>query len=116
MTMKQMEIKFEDEPKKDEVHTEAKNSSPKPRVAAWSYKNSNEDFERLIIMSMEPMYQAIAEGTMTEKEMLSQHEAVTAALDVIFNNYNVMPKTEQWENRKPANWDEKHGVKDTKES
>jgi len=79
----------------------APSEKKKAGVAVWEYRNSNEDFDRLIVISMQGLQDQIDAGTLDKDDLPKILYGMEGAINVLKSVYNLMPKTAEFENKKP---------------
>jgi hypothetical protein len=80
------------------------NSESKPTkggVAYWEYKNSDEDFERLIVISLENLQAQVDRGDLEPGDIAKIVYGMEGAITVLKDCFNIYPKTPEFENKKP---------------
>jgi hypothetical protein len=80
---------------------EAKPQGKKAGVAVWEYRNSDEDFDRLIVISMQGLQDQIDKGTLQKEDLPKILYGMEGAINVLKSVYNLMPKSPEFENKKP---------------
>jgi hypothetical protein len=93
---------YENTPPSDD---EQKESTPpvakKAGVAVWEYRNSDEDFERLIVISLQGLQDQIDTGTLVKDDLPKILYGMEGAINVLKSVYNLYPKSPEFENKKP---------------
>jgi hypothetical protein len=80
---------------------EPKPAGKKAGVAVWEYRNSNENFDRLIVISMQGLQDQIDKGTLQKEDLPKILYGMEGAINVLKSVYNLMPKSPDFENKKP---------------
>ena len=83
------------------VDDEHRDSPVDSGVAAWEYKNSDEDFTRLLLVDLEGLHQQVLSGYISEEDVPKIVYGMEAMFNVIKTAYNVMPKEPKYDNKKP---------------
>jgi hypothetical protein len=94
---------FDNTPPSDDEQKEPTTPEKKKKagVAVWEYKNSDEDFERLIVISLQGLQDQIDAGTLTKEDLPKILYGMEGAINVLKSVYNLYPKSPEFENKKP---------------
>lgn len=84
----------------DDEHKDAEDSG----MAVWEYKNSDEDFTRLILVDLEGLNQQVISGYISEEDVPKIVYGMEAMFNVMKTAYNMLPKEPKYENKKPSNF------------
>lgn len=81
-----------------------KTTTKKSGVAIWEYRNTDEDFDRLIVVSMENLQKQLDEGTLDKEDIPKILYGMEGAMTLITNTYNLYPKSSEFDNKKPSDF------------
>lgn len=73
----------------------------KLKVAIWEYRNSDEDFDRLIVISLEGLQEQIDAGTLSKEDVPKVVYGMEGMFNALKSCYNLYPKSPEFENKKP---------------
>lgn len=82
----------------------------KPLVVAVSYKNEGEDFERILMLSVEPIRIKLEKGEITKEVYEQLSNTVLQTMLGILDGYSIVPRTPQFDNVKPADFEERNNL------
>jgi hypothetical protein len=97
-----------------EKEKEQTDNDKKAGVAVWEYRNSDEDFDRLIVISLQGLQDQIHAGTLLREDLPKILYGMEGAINVLKTHYNLHPKTPEFDNKKPNDFimlDEKDSLK-----
>lgn len=80
---------------------ETTSEKKKAGVAVWEYRNADEDFDRLIVISMQGLQDQIEAGTLEKEDLPKILYGMEGAINVLKSVYNLYPKSAEYENKKP---------------
>lgn len=68
----------------------------KPQLAIWDYTNTDEDFERRVVMNVTPL---MKNPELTEDQKQQALAIMDQVVKTVLATFNVMPKSAEFENR-----------------
>lgn len=76
----------------------------KAGVAVWEYRNSNEDFDRVVAVSLQGLYDQIEAGTLDKEDLPKILYGMEGMFNVLKSVHNLTPKSPEFENKKPSDF------------
>lgn len=76
----------------------------KAGVAVWEYRNSDEDFDRIVAVSLQGLQDQITEGKLTKEDVPKILYGMEGMFNVLKSNYNLYPKNPEFNNKKPSDF------------
>lgn len=93
---------YDNTPPSDDEHHEPE--AKKAGVAVWEYRNSDEDFDRLIVISMQGLQDQIDAGTLDKSDLPKILYGMEGMANALKSCFNLMPKSPEFENKKPNDY------------
>lgn len=108
MTQEEQKTVNRTDPPSDMFPADDENHAPEAKkagVAVWEYQNTEEDFKRLIVISLQNLEDQLEDGTLERGDIQKIVYGMEGAISVLKEHFNIYPKSAEFDNKKPNDFD-----------